>query len=104
MNWVSRRTSNNGTGGWCVFPTAISFRTPYSPDNQLMSPFSDLSDVAAAGRRVGAMRGRLLRAVLLKDVRGIKDYAEEEFRKYISQGGTFDYQRRKYQFGKDGLT
>jgi hypothetical protein len=78
---------------------------PYSPNGQLMSPFSDLSDVAAEGRRVGAaIRERLMKGVLFKDVRGIKEYAEEEFRKYIGQGGTFDYQRRKYQFGKDGLT
>ena len=81
-------------------PDGSPVRNPYSPNGLLMSPFSDLSDVAAAGRRLRSELARLL---------GIEPIAAaihtyDVLRGYLGHGGLFDYQRRAYPFGKDGFT
>lgn len=81
-------------------PNGLPVLDPKSPTGYLMSPFSDLSDVAAAGRHLGVG----LAERVFDDPRKTKDYAKAYLNHYVGQVGAFDYQRRGYPFGKDGLT
>lgn len=80
-------------------PDGLTVPDPQSPTGLLMSPFSDLSDVAAAGARV-----RFLRDVFDHGLFDAYDRAKDYMRHYVGIGGIFDYQRRAYPFGKDGFT
>jgi hypothetical protein len=67
-----------------------------------MAPFNDLASVAAAGREIGKeVQARL--AVTLSFERA-EELGKELVKKYLGQGGIFDYQRRHYEHGKDGFT
>jgi hypothetical protein len=75
---------------------------PRSPTGHIMAPFNDLNSVAAAGRSVGwKALGTLGRAWSVDEA---KKTAKELTRQYLAQGGDFDYQRRRYEKGKDGFT
>ena len=71
----------------------------YSPNGRLMSPFSDLNDVADAGRHL-----QFFSHLFDEGYDKAKEYAKNYMLGYIGHGGTFDYQRRAYAFGKDGFT
>jgi hypothetical protein len=72
----------------------------YSDSGYLMSPFSDLGDVAAAGRSAPERVKELMGYDLLH----VRSYIRKVIGDAVSQGGTWDYQRRQYAFGKDGFT
>jgi len=80
-------------------PDGSPVPNPYSPNGLLMSPFSDLRDVVDAGRRL-----RFFNHASDHGLPSALDYAENYIGNYLKQGGTFDYQRRAYSFGKDGFT
>ncbi|MBS0219456.1 MAG: hypothetical protein JSR91_01820 [Proteobacteria bacterium] len=83
-------------------PNGLPVLDPKSPTGYLMSPFGDISDVAAAGRRLGS---NVFDHVLnLDDPFRVKKYVEQYLLGKVGQGGTFDYQRRAYPFGEDGFT
>ncbi|MBS0219400.1 MAG: hypothetical protein JSR91_01540 [Proteobacteria bacterium] len=81
-------------------PDGLPVLDPTSPTGYLMSPFSDLSDVAAAGR---GLRPEIEYLIGISPLPAA-EYAYFTLRPYLGHGGTFDYQRRAYSFGKDGLT
>jgi hypothetical protein len=78
---------------------------PNSPTGYVMTPFNDLKDVAAAARRAKAEHPNwdLSRVQILTDKK-VRDELEAVLRGNLGHGGTFDYQRRHYPPGKDGLT
>ena len=78
---------------------------PNSPTGYVMTPFNDLKSVAAAARRAKAEHPNwdLSQSVALWDKKALDDL-EAVLRANLGQGGTFDYQRRHYPPGKDGLT
>jgi len=72
-----------------TLPNGQGIDDPKSPTGYVMGPFNDLKNVAEAGKRerLNAMIG-----------------PAETLRRYLGQGGVFDYQRRSYKYGKDGFT
>ena len=84
---------------------------PKSPTGHVMAPFNDLDQVAAVGREIGAKAKDVFSAELWRTngnvdaaVEAAKHAAKELTRSYLAQGGAFDYQRRRYEKGKDGFT
>jgi hypothetical protein len=97
----------NWDGRLVRLPDGSLVADPHSPTGSLMSPFGDLGDVATAARRVGPDAIDYLSTHLkevLTDHGGVADHFVNIFRGYIGQGGTFDYQRRRYALGIDGFT
>ncbi len=81
-------------------PDGSPIPDPYSPNGYLMSPFSDLRDMAKAGKEAGLRYRALLRfgpAVAFA-------YLYQALGNALGHGGTFDYQRRRYELGNDGFT
>lgn len=78
---------------------------PNSPTGYVMTPFNDLKSVAAAARRAKAEHPDwdLSQSITLWDKKTL-DELETVLRANLGQAGTFDYQRRRYPPGKDGLT
>jgi hypothetical protein len=79
---------------------------PNSPTGYVTTPFKDdLKSVAAAARRAKAEHPDwdLSQSLLFMDKK-TRDELEAVLRANLGQGGTFDYQRRRYSPGKDGLT
>jgi len=75
-----------------VLPNGRTVRNEYSQTGVLMSPFADLRDVAAAGRK--AFRDSLIN--WLKNPLKAEDaieYGVELVRRELGQGGRHDYQR-----------
>ena len=67
-----------------------------------MAPFDDLDKVAGAGRQIGRqVRDRFLAT---GSPAGAKERGKELVKEYLAQGGIFDYQRRRSEYGKDGFT
>jgi hypothetical protein len=72
-----------------TLPNGDGIRDPKSPTGYVMAPFNDLKSVAEAGKR--AQLDFALSPVAT-------------LRHYLGQGGMFDYQRRRYAFGKEEFT
>jgi len=70
-----------------------------------MGPFNDLKSVAEAARRAKAEHPDwdLSLGPLSLGKKGL-DELEAVLRANLGQGGTFDYQRRHFEFGKDKFT
>ena len=78
---------------------------PDSPTDYVMTPFNDLKSVSAAARRAKAEHPNwdLSNDLALVDGK-TRSEVEAVLRANLGHGGTFDYQRRLYPPGKDGLT
>ena len=78
---------------------------PKSPTGYVMSPFNDLKDVAEAAKHARAEHPDwdLSLGVLSLGKKG-RDELQAVLRANVGQGGTFDYQRRRFEFGKDKFT
>ncbi len=77
-----------------------------SPTGYVITPFKDdLKSIAAAAKRAKAEHPdwELSQGLLLMDKK-TRDELEAVLRANLGQAGTFDYQRRRYPPGKDGLT
>jgi hypothetical protein len=78
---------------------------PNSPTGYVMTPFNDLKDVAAAAERAKAEHPNWnLSRFELATNKETRDELEAVLKANVGQDGTFDYQRRSYPPGKDGLT
>jgi len=75
-----------------VLPNGQTVRNEYSPTGVLMSPFADLRDVAAAGRRTSwDVLGNWVTSFF--SIEDARKHGKELVRRDLGQGGRFDYQR-----------
>ncbi|MGQ0585458.1 MAG: hypothetical protein ACT4O6_26255 [Reyranella sp.] len=86
-----------------ILPNGSTVPDSYSPTRFLMSPFDNLSNVAAAGKKTGARFQALLMAHPTDPMRAI-EYLYEAMKAKLDHGGDFDYQRRANTGGRPGFT
>jgi DNA-binding beta-propeller fold protein YncE len=80
-----------------VLPDGSTVADSNSSTGQVMSPKADLSDVAARGRQTGEMFRSMLESP--EGGAAASAYLYSTLRRHLSQGGTYDHQRRPSEKG-----
>lgn len=88
----ARALNTTNQGVVVQLPDGQNIPDSNSPTGKLMSPTADLSAVAAAGRRTGAMYRSMLNNPM--GAEGANSYLAGSLGAALGHGGTFDYQRQ----------